>query len=126
VRWDVDATRLGWHLGRSPTAETIAELGPAAARKHDEPGEDPEEGCPGGWRYARFGYLVSRYARRRTRDGARVPSPNFDAIALENPVLADAVQYFEHEQERCLAYCTRKSIEAARHEAEQRRRKAAR
>ena len=64
---------------------------------------------------------MQRYARRRTQGGGRVPSPNFDSIALENPVLADAVLYFEHEQERCLAFRARKAAEAARREAEQRR-----
>lgn len=92
-----------------------------AAQRHDEPGEDPEEGCPGGWRYAQFGYLVQRYARRRTRDGNRVANPNFDRIADENPVMADAVMLFEYEQERCIAYCERKAAEQTRREIEARR-----
>ena len=123
MAWDVDATRLAWHLGRSPSPETIREIGPAAARRHDEPGEDPEEGCPGGWRYARFGYLVQRYARRRTSTGDRVANPNFDRIAAENTVLADAVMLFEAEQERCLAYCERKAAEQRRRELEAERKK---
>jgi len=111
VAWDVDVTRLGHYLGRAGDASLGSEA------KHDEPGEDPEEGCPGGWRFAQFGYLVSRYGRRRTEHGDRVRNPNFDAIALENPVLADAVLLFEHEEERCLAYCARKAAEKRAFEA---------
>lgn len=117
VTWDVDATRLQHYVGRDPDWS----LGKAA--KYDEPGEDNEGGCPGGWRFGRFGYLVSRYGRRRTENGDRVRNPNFDRIADGNPVLADAVQYFEAEQERCIAYCHRKAAEKMRQESEARRNK---
>lgn len=106
VKWDVDVTRLQHYIGGAPDR---SEGGKAA--KYDEPPEDLAEGCPGGWRYARFGYLLSRYGRRRTDTGDRVQSHNFDRIAQENSVLADAVLYFEAEQERCIAFCQRKANE---------------
>lgn len=118
VAWDVDETRLHHYVGRAPSREVVAELGATAAARHDEPGEDPADGCPGGYRYAAFGYSVVPNARDRTKDGGRVPSPLFDRACRDNPVMEAAIHYFEFERERRIAYCARKAAEQRRVDAE--------
>ena len=111
VEWDIDPILLSRYVGRR------------SEFKHDEPGEDIEEGCPGGWRYARFGHSVVPNARRRTETGDRVHLPLYDRWCAKDLVMEQAINYFESEQERCIAHINSKRAEKMREEAAQRAQK---
>lgn len=73
--------------------------------------EDPDDGCPAGWRLSGYGLSLIPYLRRRLEDGARVPNPLHDR--LSDDAMFQALNYYEHEQERCIAH-TRLIEEQAR------------
>lgn len=57
------------------------------------PPEDPEGGCPAGWRMAPLVRSVVSKARKRTKDGGRVSNPFFDRV--DDDVLLTAVLAYE-------------------------------
>lgn len=101
----MDPIRLGRYVGKHSQI------------KHDEPGEDIAQGCPGGWRWAPFGHSVVPNARRRTETGDRVHNPRFDSACADDPVMQLAIDYFESEEERCIYFIKSKRIEHERREA---------
>lgn len=76
------------------------------------PSEDAEDGCPGGWRLTPLVWGVVRHARRRTRDGARVPSPFFDRLADDLTIAA--VLYYEAQEDAAIAHWERETAEETR------------
>tara|TARA_Y100000310_G_scaffold138352_1_gene137329 strand:+ start:1458 stop:1835 length:378 start_codon:yes stop_codon:yes gene_type:complete len=80
-----DPTRHGEKVG-----------GQTISYKH--PPEDPRDGCPYGLGMGRFTASVLRYARRRTKDGGRVPNRYYDRCS--DPLIIEACHYLEYEQER--------------------------
>ncbi len=70
------------------------------------PVEDPAHGCPGAAYRSRWVDSLAPYLRRRTDTGDRVQNHLLDSC--NDRLIWEAVQYFEQEEERCVAY-----IEAA-------------
>lgn len=113
VDWDVDVRALysgqlkrgrGIYHGRYPD-KTIDDLdGIGIGWPEDYPPESPDDGCPRGPAMGPFAASVMVYARRRTRDGGRVPNRFLDEQATPWQVW-EAVYYLEEEQERWHAYC---------------------
>lgn len=99
--------------------------GPMGSKALEYPCEVIEQGCPGGWRLAPLVFTVVRYARKRTDTGDRVHSHQYTHIA-DNPLLLAAVEYYEHEQDRCHAHWQNCIAENNRRKAEQAAREAAR
>lgn len=70
---------------------------------HDpEPCESNDDGCPGGWYRCDFFYSVARYLRP-VAEG--VYSPNLLLQRCDDPLVNEAVTYFEHEQQRHRNWC---------------------
>lgn len=66
------------------------------------PPEDPDEGCPGGWRLSPYTSSIAPYLRSRADGGARVPNPLLDRC--DDDTIIQAVLYYEREHERCIAH----------------------
>lgn len=98
--WDVSPDRLAHYLGRQADPDLEGQLPYGDWR---EPMEDVEDGCPGGWRRAPLVHDAIRHARRRTKDGNRVPSPIFDRAA-DNEVLMQAAMAYEAHENACHEY----------------------
>lgn len=133
VTWDVDARELyqrptinhsdgdgthwrgtGIYLGRQPDRrlDGTRELG-AIPVLWDEPIEPAEDGCPAGWARSPYVDSVTRYLRRRTKDGGRVANPFFDRAPWQ---VQEAAMHLEDEQERWHIY--RAEVDADRWERE--------
>lgn len=95
--WDVEPSRLGHYLGRPRVRDPNNPYG-----TWERPSEELEDGCPGGWRMTPLVWGVVRHARRRTRDGGRVPSPFFDRLV--DDLLISAVLYYEAQEDAALAF----------------------
>lgn len=78
----------GWDV-RQNTGEKLVRVRkwmgrpPDRVRGEERPPEDPANGCPAAWADSNFVRSVLRYARRRTREGGRVPNPHLDRNADE-------------------------------------------
>lgn len=118
VEWDVSADRLGHYLGRPADRSLEGQV----FGSWEEPSEDFEEGCPGGWRRTAFVDSVVRHSRKRTKDGNRVGNPFFDRI--EDELLLAAVLCFEAQEDACVSYFERAQAEQRRAELERQRREA--
>lgn len=109
MEWDVDAkliSHVGSYAGR-PSVPGLTEI--AGRRCHpDFPGEDPDLGCPAGWRHNPFTLSLDPYIRMRTNTGNRVSNPALDDC--DDPFIWAAVTYYEREHERSIAH--RLKIEA--------------
>ncbi len=97
--------KLDVHMGRPPD---YAREGQGRGSAWMEPPEDIEhEGCPGGWYRSRFIGSVQRYIRRRASiDSARDSNPFLDRT--EDPLVIEAVMYFEREQNAADAHYMKK------------------
>lgn len=110
VKWEVDAARLRVHMGR----QADPDLDPAPWGLRDgsrnsldqpwwrTPGEEPSEGCPGGWIRSEIVESLMPYIRRRTEQGGRVQNMRLDQC--DDRLVMDAVLYFEQCEERRIGY----------------------
>lgn len=93
--WDVDIKTFA----KAPYTGREQQPGPRSPRY---PTEDPEGGCPAGWRRSAYVQSVAPYFRMRAAGGVRVSNPLLDRC--DDPAILAAVLMFEQQQERCIAH----------------------
>lgn len=86
-RWRLPGSGFAVHMGADPDYDT----------DEQEPHESTEDGCPGGWYRTRFILSVGRYTRP-CADG--VYSPNLMLDRSDDPLVHEAVAYYEMQQSR--------------------------
>ncbi len=96
VEWEIDPEELGFYMGREADRRLHLKVS-----DWQRPGEDIDEGCPGGYQRAPLLGPLNRFYRRRTEGGGRVSNPFFDAC--DDALILSAILYLEHEEER--AHC---------------------
>lgn len=96
----VPAARRRWH---EPGGQLLVHMGGEFDETvgEPEPSEPNDEGCPGGWYRTAFAASVRRY-HRPVAEG--VYSPNLLLARCDDPLVHEAVTYFEHEQARHRAW----------------------
>lgn len=104
----------GRYVGRRP--EPDATPIPGLRNPKDGAWEEPSHGCPAGWRRSVYVASLRPYMRTRTQTGDRVPNPLFDRCG--DPAIWAAVQLYEDEEERCLAYITKAEMQALKKSTE--------